>query len=341
MKRTWFAFLLLVTTTAAAAPRMTLAHYVDALQRIDGLLAAKQLASAKDEALLLVDADVVWAKGTFVADASLLDAIRNAPRPDGPHRARLLLTIDELRRAGGMEVAGSNRRLLQQIAADQEPPALSRGGSVRIPARDLPFLERVATSVADTIRWVRKKFRALIDWLLDLFPGKQSGPGGGTPALRWIVFAVVAAIVLLVIVLAVKVLRGSKRAADVVETSVPLGSKRDDDPLSRGASDWERYARGLTAARQYREAIRAWYHAVLVTCYAAGILHFRKGRTNWEYVASLPPALMWRADLIELTRRFEKEWYGGDESTEEALEDCSERAARILDALRRELRGAA
>ncbi len=342
MKRTLLAFLLLVATAAAAAPRIPLADYVNALQRIDGLLAARQLAEAKNEALFLMDADVVWAKGRFVSDASLLDAIRNAPRPDGPHRARLLLTIDELRRAGGMEAARGNRRLLEQIAADQEPPVLPRGGNLRIaPDRELPFLERVATSIADMFRWVWKRILALIDWLLDLLPREQSGPGGGTPGLRWIVSAVVVAIVLLVILLAVKVLRASKRAEDVVETSTPLGSKRDEDPLSRGASDWERYARDLAGARQFREAIRAWYHAVLVTCYAAGILHFRRGRTNWEYVASLPPALSWRPDLIELTRRFEKEWYGGDQSTEEALEHCSERAAGILEALRRELRGAA
>lgn len=340
MKRALIAIVFLLATSAAAAPPIALADYIDALQRIDDLLAAKQLPVAKIEASRLAGTQVVWAKGTFAADASLLDAIRSAERPDGPHRARLLLTIDELRHAGGMEAARGDRRLLEQIAAEQEPPELPRGGEIKVmPDQDLPFFERIANSIADMFRWIRKQIGALIDWLLDLLPRKRGG--AGTPGLRWIVWAVVAAIVLLVIVLAVKVLRGSKRGEAVVEPSAPLGSRRDDDPLSRGTSEWERYAVELAASGQFREAIRAWYHAVLVTCYAAGILHFRKGRTNWEYVASLPPALAWRADLIELTRRFEKEWYGAEQSTEEALDACSERGARILDALRREMRGAA
>ena len=341
MTRLLFLLALFVSTAAAAAPRITLADYIRTLEGIESELAANRLDGAKREALLLLEAEVVWARGTFAADASLVDAIRNAQRADGPHRARLILTIQELRRAGGMEVTGSNRRLLEQIAAEQEPPALPRGGNiVTRPAQDLPFAERIATSIADIFRWIWKKLKALLDWFLELLP-RQRGPGGGTAGLHWIVWAVVAAIVLLILGLAVSVLRKSRRGETVVAKSTPLASKRDEDPLSRGASEWERYAAELTASGQYRAAIRAWYHAVLVTCYAAGILHFRKGRTNWEYVASLPPSLAWRPEVIELTRRFEKEWYGAAESTPDALDDCAERAMRILDALRRDLRGAA
>jgi hypothetical protein len=73
---------------------------------------------------------------------------------------------------------------------------------------------------------------------------------------------------------------------------------------------------------------------VLVTCYSAGALHFRKGRTNWEYVATLPPSVPWRPEMIELTRRFEQEWYGSDASSDEALDECSASAKRILEAVR-------
>jgi hypothetical protein len=82
---------------------------------------------------------------------------------------------------------------------------------------------------------------------------------------------------------------------------------------------------------------------VLVTCYGTGVLHYRKSRTNWEYIASLPPSIAWRSELIRLTQRFEQEWYGADQSTEDALDDCSTRAKLILDALHRleDERGAA
>jgi hypothetical protein len=45
------------------------------------------------------------------------------------------------------------------------------------------------------------------------------------------------------------------------------------------------------------------------------------------------PSVPWRPDLIELTRRFEQEWYGADQSTSEACDDCAERARRILELL--------
>ncbi|HEY0158666.1 MAG TPA: DUF4129 domain-containing protein, partial [Thermoanaerobaculia bacterium] len=165
----------------------------------------------------------------------------------------------------------------------------------------------------------------------------ERGAAGGA---GWAVTAVTIVIALAIALLAFEVARRSKRREKTaVAISEPVGSRRDEDPLSRGATEWERYAAQLAAAGRFREAIRAWYHAVLVTCYSAGVLHFRKGRTNWEYVATVAPSIPWRPELIELTRRFELEWYGHDQSTSDALDDCSGRARHILDALRR--RGAA
>jgi hypothetical protein len=162
--------------------------------------------------------------------------------------------------------------------------------------------------------------------------------------MRWIVTAVVALIVIGILILAVEVTRRTRRAAAQTLTSnAPLRSARDDDPLSRGATEWERYAIQLAADGRFREAIRAWFHAVLVTCYASGVLHFRKGRTNWEYIASLPPSTAWRPELMRLTQRFEKAWYGSEQSTRDDLDDCSVRAQAILDELHRDAseRGAA
>ena len=82
-------------------------------------------------------------------------------------------------------------------------------------------------------------------------------------------------------------------------------------------------------------------HLPMLADLKVGLLHFRKGRTNWEYIALLAPSLDWRPDLITLTRRFEQEWYGHDESSIDALTDCSENARSILDAIRGEMRGAA
>jgi hypothetical protein len=235
-----------------------------------------------------------------------------------------------------MSAAQADRKLLEQIAAEQEPPELPKGGVVPTKLdRDVPLLERIASAIADMWEWLRDKFLDFLDWLFDLLPRRRNAAGKPTPGLHWIVWAVVGAILLVILYLAIDVLRRSRARGPVeVETSTPIGSKQDEDPLSRGALEWERYAADLAKAGRFREAIRAWYHAVLVTCYAAGILHFRKGRTNWEYIASLAPSLEWRPDAIELTRRFEQEWYGALHSTRDAYDTCSERARSVLDALR-------
>jgi hypothetical protein len=322
---------------ASGAHALPVTDYVSALEHIESLLAAKQLAAAQNEARALKGAGVTWSKGTFRADESLLLSIVDAKNPDGPHRARLLTTIAELRRVTGMESATADRRLLEQIAAEQEPPALPKSGAVPTAIeQDVPMLERIAQAISDMWNWIARQLGKLLDWLLDLLPRPRIlGLAGASGLTRWITFGVVALIVIVVLVLAFKVLRRSRaESSEALETSSPLGSRADEDPLSRGATEWERYAAQLAAAGKFREAIRAWYHAVLVTCYAAGILHFRKGRTNWEYVASLGPSLEWRPDMIELTRRFEREWYGSLHSTPDALDECSGRAQQILDSLR-------
>jgi hypothetical protein len=327
MKR--LLLLLLVATNAAALP---IADYIARLERIDTLLSTNHVNEAKNEALTLKDVDVEWAKGKFRADASLLASIAKG------ERAQLIATIAELRRASGMSAAQADRKLLEQIAAEQEPPELPRGGVVPTELdRDVPLLERIAESISEMLEWLRDKLSAFFDWLLDLLPRRRNARGEPTAGLHWIVWAVVGAIVALILYLAIDVLRRSRASGPAeVETSAPIGSKQDEDPLSRGATEWERYATDLANAGRFREAIRAWYHAVLVTCYAAGILHVRKGRTNWEYIASLAPSLEWRPDAIELTRRFEQEWYGALHSSRDAYDACRDRAVSVLTALRGE-----
>ena len=330
---------LLVLMIAASAHAMPIADYITRLEVIDELLAQNALEPAKIEAKALLGQRVEWSRGRFFADASVLQPILDTRTASGPHRARLAATILELRRTSGIESARGDRKLLERIAAEQDVPELPKGGDIptRI-ERELPLIERVAQSLEEMREWIGKQLDKFLDWLFDLFPKRRPKESAASLTMRWIVFVVVALIVIVVLVLAVSVLRRSRAAKDetVQSSAPPLGSKADEDPLSRGATEWERYAVDLVKAGRFREAIRAWYHAVLVTCYAAGILHFRKGRTNWEYVASLGPAVEWRPEMIELTRRFEREWYGSLHSTQEAADECGQRAAGIIETVRGE-----
>lgn len=338
MRAIVFALTLFFATIAHAIP---IADYVATLERAHQQLAANQLDAAKAEAARIKGAQVEWSGGRFHADDTLIAQIGNVQRADRQVMNRIAHTVNELRRSGAVEGASTNPKLLEQVTAEQDVEALERGGELQIAAEgERPNLERIAASIGRMFVWLGEKIAKLFRWILDLFPRRgEEGSRGGLGTYRtFIGIAILIGIALAI--LAFNVIRQSKRgASEGVVTSVPLGSKRDEDPLSRGATEWERYAAQLASAGRFREAIRAMYHAVLVTCYAAGVLHFRKGRTNWEYIATLAPSLAWRAELIALTRRFEREWYGHDQSTDEAFEECSDRAKRILDAVRR--RGAA
>jgi len=337
IRRTILVLVAILAATAAHARTASVAEYVGALQRMHSLLASNQPSIAKVEAQGWRGASV----GAFHADDSLLQAISNATGPDPALLTRIELTIAELNTAARNGPA-PDAKLLQEVANEQQVPDLARGGEITTPVvPEIPLMERVARSFLDMIRWVGEKIGDFIRWLRDLFPHSRPGQPDATSGLRWIVITIVIAIVIAILVLAFEVMRRSRAGAPVATSAAPLRSARDDDPLSRGATEWEQYATQLAADGRFREAIRAWYHAVLVTSYAAGALHFRKGRTNWEYIASLPPSVAWRADLIALTQRFEQEWYGSLQSTREVLDQCAEHARTILAALRRVSRGAA
>lgn len=332
------ALLLVVFVLAPCVHAAPLPDYIAALERIQASLEANRLDAAKAEASRIKTMEVEWPQGRFRADATLLDAVAKAKNADPQLLMRLRITIDELHRAGGIAGAKANDKLLEQVANEQKVAELEEGGEVTIaPGDDSALLVRIGDSIAAMFRWIGKQFERFVDWLADLWPEEDRAGAKGKAAdgTRWIAIAVTVVIALAIVLLAIEVMRRAKRAeARALVASEPIGSKRDEDPLSRGATEWERYAAQLAAAGRFREAIRAWYHAVLVTCWTAGALHFRKGRTNWEYVASVAPSVAWRPELIQLTRRFELEWYGHEQSTPDALDDCSAYARHILGSLR-------
>jgi hypothetical protein len=324
-----------IAISARAAEVVPLAQYIDSLTNIKTQLDAKQDAAARDTARRLAIVEVDSPNGRFAADRALLDSIAAT----GKYNARLAATIDALRKTAPQSPAASvDQKLIERLRAAETPDALRAGGEVGgVPISQDKRLETFAKKLAKVFRWIFKKLEQFYDWIMSWWPHervkKLNDSFGGTP---WLVAAVVILIVVVLAVLAMEVARRSRRRVAVaVAESDPITSRHDDDPLSRGANEWERYAAQLAAAGRVREAIRAWYHAVLVTLYGAGILHYRKGRTNWEYVSALSPDLTWRAELVQLTRRFEEEWYGHDASGVEALEECSGRARRILDTVRR------
>ncbi|MEA2338397.1 MAG: hypothetical protein QOE82_2404 [Thermoanaerobaculia bacterium] len=325
------------------AATLTLDQYTAALTRIRSLIAAGQIADARAEAAALSGSDVVSPNGRFQTDSTLIAEVNKAKPRDLGVETRIDATLAALRTAAPAKGTVVDQKLLQQLQREQTLPELKRGGDINGIRARTPFLERVGEVIGSAAKWVADKVIRFAEWLNRLWPdsGTKEKPAASS-SMRWTVGTLVGLILLILGVLAFEVIRRSrKNAARVVEERAPLASTRDDDPLSRGANEWERYAAQLAAAGRLREAIRAWYHAVLVTLYAANILHFRKGRTNWEYVAAVGPERAWRPHFIELTRRFEEEWYGAEESSSDALDACRADAQRVIEAVRRTSREAA
>jgi len=318
---------------AIAASAMTMADYVAALESIR----AADAATAKTQAQQLLGAGIESPSGRFTADGALLHEVMADPAKAHAH---LDATIAALRARMPSASAPADPRLLEKLRAEETVAPIKSGGEIKTMPADETSLEEAGSKLDKGVKWIQKKLDKAADWFDRWWPKEKEKENerrvrGTSP--RWLVTIIVIAILIVLGILAFEVVRRSRAAvpdADVV-TSDPIESRRDEDPLSRGANEWERYAEKLAAAGRTREAIRAWFHAVLVTLYAAGILHFKKGRTNWEYISMLPPDVAWRGEFVTMTQRFETEWYGRAESTAEALDDAAERARRILDVVRR------
>lgn len=342
MKRLLLTILLAIAALPSHAAVLTLEEYTAALVRLRGYIATKQADAAHFEAAGLKEAEVDSPNGRFHADAALLTDVE-AGRERTKLLAHLDATIAALRTVAPVPAASPDAARLEEARHEEEVAQLQKGGTVAgLTEPEGPWYQRFVKWLRELGHWLRELFERFLDWLEKFWPKQGPRKSVAMGGMRWIVIAIVVLIVMIVGVLAAEVIRRSRAApADATQESAPIGSRRDEDPLSRGATEWERYAAQLAAAGRFREAIRAWYHAVLVTAYSAHILHYRKGRTNWEYVAAVGPSVAWRPEFVQLTRRFEQEWYGSDRSSQEALDECSTRAQRILDAIRRAAREAA
>jgi len=317
----------------AAQDSVTLEHYTRSLEALQRLLQEERLEEARGAARDLRSRAVLWGDETLATDTNTLDAVVAAASAAEGARAgvRLDRLVTALRQTSDDAAPVYARPEVLARLAPVDP--LRRGGDVAtLRVKPLTLPERVEAAlfaVADAVASFVSKLR---EWLAALRP--RRAPGQATPG-RTAVAAVAFALAV-VAVLTVLVLRSRRRPAELAapEPARLRSSRRDEDPLSRGASEWERHAGELAAARRWREAIRAWYHAVLVSLFRLGLLHYQKGRTNWEYVARLDPGVAWRPGFIALTSLFDREWYGRRTSDAEAFAECARSAGGVLSAVR-------
>lgn len=334
------AFVLLLGPSQDEAA-LSAREYRDRVAGIGAALKGGDLPRARAEAKALSTRRIRHGGKAFDADAALMASVAGAPdlvaaRALTPRIAALVDGLDAL----GLEEEPSkpDPGLLDRLRQKQASDEIAAGGRVGGPQLHdprIPVPPSVLERIMDALRWAGEKISDFFTWLWKLFFGERErgGPGGGTSALTAILVFLLVAGLGLVAFLAWRRKRASPAAA-VALSAAPAGSGSDEDPLSRTAGEWERFGAELLRAGRYREAIRAWYHALLVTLFRAGALHYRKDRTNWEYAYALPPSTAWRPAFVDATRRFEFEWYGRRETGAETAAEFTRQAQSILSAVR-------
>lgn len=325
------AILALTLASVAAAETESLDGYLAAVTALEGQLERGDLAAVQQGAAALLTTTVAVDGATLVPDRGLFEPLAQAP--DLAAARRLAPGLAALRRAltalPARSATAVDDELLRRLAAD-EASTTPRGENFDIAAEG-GFLQALDDLVRPIGNFLSKLWREFWEWLADLFrPDKAEGGWLAGLSLPSLVTVLVGVFALALAFLAVRAWRARRRPAESLSPAAAAPRPEDDDPLSRDAGGWRRYARELAAAGRTREAIRAWYHAVLVALYGRGFVSYRKGRTNWEVVAALSPGLGLRPAFIELTRLFDREWYGLRQSPPEALGEAEDLARELL-----------
>lgn len=303
--------LLLCVAIGVWSADLTPHDYRARLERISATIDAEDLPTAGTLAIDLAAQQVAWERAVLPTDPRISAALA-AGHPGTARRriGQLLAALDERVEP---HTTAIDRQALEAIAHRQQAAQLAAGGTLgELNLRQPEPLKPLAERFRDAWKWLGDLANDLWDWLHWLFgqdPRKPKAEGESGTTL-WVLIGL-GVIVVVVIVLALR--RTTAPLPASVAAPLPVDAAEDQDPRSRAADEWIRHARALAAEGRQREAVRAWYHALLVTCWARGHLHHRTGRTNWEYAVALATALPWSTGFRDLTARFDRTWYGGQE----------------------------
>ncbi len=329
---------LMATSSLPAQERLTIDEYADRLSDLRSALGDGRWEEAHAQADALRPARIVLGGDLVATDGSLLAEVAKVREaPQAALVGRRIAVLEKGLRASKLpgHHPASDHALLERLRAEQTPPPLAKGGQVaELAVKPLSFPERVLEALRSAGEWLGRAFRKLLRWLVKLWPpSRPARPEDSSFNLNLGVLAMVALITATFGVLAYRALLRRKGRSGAERSQPLVISSRDENPLSREANEWERYAMELAAAGRRREAIRALYHAVLMALVRCGTLHYHKSRTNWEYAALVPPEAPFRPAFLELTRIFDREWYGRDQSPAEVLARSAEEARVVLKAV--------
>ena len=180
------------------------------------------------------------------------------------------------------------------------------------------IIDKLGRGLKAVINWIDK----LINWLIDLLPTADHRIA--SPDENWIASVRVAVIVLLIGLLCALVYilwrswmrrqtAQAEIAASAVESTPDLEDENttaDDLPVNR----WLELARELTEKGSLRQAIRAFYLAILADLAAHELITIEKFKSNREYEIELRRRAHQKEGLLKAFSKsrdvFERVWYG-------------------------------
>jgi hypothetical protein len=180
------------------------------------------------------------------------------------------------------------------------------------------IIDKLGKGLKAVINWIDK----LINWLIDLLPTADHRIA--SPDENWIASVRVAVIVLLIGLLCALVYilwrswmhrqtAQAEIAASAVESTPDLedeSTTADDLPVNR----WLELARELTEKGSLRQAIRAFYLAILADLAAHELITIEKFKSNREYEIELRRRAHQKEGLLKAFSKsrdvFERVWYG-------------------------------
>ena len=236
--------------------------------------------------------------GTFdVSWQWLKDALETAKSDAGPGRVNSMKQAQDHLAELANEAAG----VRQSTGAAQFSRARNAANIV---------LSRDEFRAADGPTWLDRQFAKIQDWILQLFTGMDRlGKRAPwlAPLIEWGCFLLAAGG--LVFFVRRSLARQALRIAFGQTAATAMHDGRD-------SADWARLAEAHASRQDWREAIHCLYWAAIVSLEVRRAWRPNPTRTPREYLKLLRPGADAQRALQELTRVFERVWYGHGEADE-------------------------
>jgi len=300
-----------------------------------GLLAGPAQAQAprtvsRDARVRIMD-DARWAetKPGTIATPELAQAIRDMPKGDDAALARLADDVEADLASGHADAARHRLRVALgelDLMKGSRPPKTDPHALARSILAEPEFHRVEAPKVKKEkthaeLGWWQRFLKWLGKELAKLFRGKHAkvkpNTGGALMGelaqLAWI--AAILAVVAFVVI-------GIYRALGKVESVDATGEDEPSeepgampkgdlaDALARAPDAWLADADAAAAEGRHRDAVRLAFLALLSALHRARAIDFVRAQTNWDHVQRFKGSELARETFEDVTRRYEKAWYG-------------------------------